>query len=75
MLATFYKKQTHAHVDSFINESGCALDDILPNMTAKIELRGTSWNAKNVGDKTIYKGGRCVVKKVEGLTLHVHIHV
>jgi inner membrane protein len=37
----------------------------------KAEMRGTSWNTRNVSDQTIARGQRCRVERVEGLTIFV----
>lgn len=58
-------------VDSMIGEEGIASDAIEIGALGKIELRGTSWNARNKGARNIVKGERCVVQAVEGLTLDV----
>jgi membrane protein implicated in regulation of membrane protease activity len=58
-------------VDSLIGETAVATEEIHLNGVGKAELRGTSWNARNVGDKPLVRGQRCVVERVEGLTIFV----
>ena len=53
------------------DEIAIATNDIAPSTTGKAELRGTSWNARNDSDAAIPSGARCVVTKVDGLTLIV----
>jgi membrane protein implicated in regulation of membrane protease activity len=36
-----------------------------------VELRGTSWSARNASDAAIGAGMRCRVARVEGLMLYV----
>lgn len=36
-----------------------------------VELRGAQWAARNVGPVPLDVGDRCVVERVDGLTLHV----
>ena len=61
-------------VDSLVGEIGIAASTIGANDLGKIELRGTSWTAKNVGPLPISKGQHCKVQRVDGLTLDVVKH-
>jgi membrane protein implicated in regulation of membrane protease activity len=58
-------------VDSLVGESAIVLEDIPPGGVGKAELRGTSWNARNVAKLPLAKAQRCIVKSVEGLTLWI----
>jgi membrane protein implicated in regulation of membrane protease activity len=58
-------------VDSMVGETAVASDDIGVNGFGKVEMRGTSWNARNVGDKPLRRSDRARVERVEGLTLLV----
>ena len=57
--------------DELTGESGTAVDAIAPGATGKVELRGTAWNAVNVGELPLPKGSACLVERVDGLTLTV----
>lgn len=57
-------------VDSLVGESAVVLEDIPADGVGKVELRGTSWNARASGERLV-KGQRCQVELVEGLTLWV----
>ena len=59
------------NVDSLVGETAVATEEIHLNAVGKAELRGTSWNARNVGDKPLTRGQRCIVERVEGLTILV----
>lgn len=59
------------NVDSLVGETAVATEEIHLNTVGKAELRGTSWNARNVGDKPLTRGQRCIVERVEGLTIFV----
>jgi membrane protein implicated in regulation of membrane protease activity len=37
----------------------------------KAEMRGTTWNARNVGATALARGQRCTVERIDGLVLHV----
>jgi membrane protein implicated in regulation of membrane protease activity len=39
--------------------------------TCRIDYRGSSWSARNVGERPIDAGKEAVISQVEGLTLHV----
>jgi len=58
-------------VDSLVLETAVALDEIAVDQIGKVELRGTSWSARNVGDQPVARGQRCRVEHVDGLTLWV----
>jgi inner membrane protein len=63
--------KTSAPVDSYVGETARASENIAVNEMGKAELRGASWNARNVGTTPLASGARCVVEHVDGLTLHV----
>ena len=54
-----------------VGEMGTAREAIAPQGRGRISLRGTDWEARNVGAAVIDAGARCVVREVDGLTLHV----
>lgn len=58
-------------VDSLVGEVATLLDELPPGAVGRAELRGTSWTARSVEPKTLAKGARCRVERVEGLTLWV----
>jgi membrane protein implicated in regulation of membrane protease activity len=60
-------------VDSIPGEVAIAQGEIAVGAIGKAELRGTSWNARNVGATAIPAGRRCMVDRVEGLMLLVHL--
>ena len=70
LMQTFQGK-AQLPVDSFIGETAHVVGEIAVNGVGKVELRGTSWSARNAGAIPLSSGGRCVVEKVEGLTLVV----
>ena len=52
-------------------EVGTLAQELPPGGVGKVELRGTSWSAKNTSEVALKRGERCVVVRVEGLTLFV----
>src|SRR5262245_27436109 len=49
-------------VDSLVGETAAVLEDIPVEGVGKAELRGTSWNARNVGRSVLVRGQRCTVE-------------
>jgi membrane protein implicated in regulation of membrane protease activity len=58
-------------VDSFIGQRATVTVQMTPNSVGQIELRGTVWSAKNIGQGILSVGSHCTVSAVDGLTLHV----
>lgn len=59
------------NVDALTNDIATTAEDIAPGTIGRVELRGSAWSARNVGTTTLLKGERCMVQRVEGLTLFV----
>jgi inner membrane protein len=62
---------TPHNVDSMVGETAVIMEEIPSNGIGKAEMRGTSWNARNIGEKPLARGERCRVERIEGLTLFV----
>jgi membrane protein implicated in regulation of membrane protease activity len=60
-------------VDSLIGETAVASGEIPVNGIGRVEMRGTAWSARNVGDKPLQHGERAKVERVEGLMLFVRV--
>jgi membrane protein implicated in regulation of membrane protease activity len=58
-------------VDTLVGEHALALDDIAVASIGKAEMRGTTWNARNIGETALARGQRCVVTGIDGLMIHV----
>lgn len=58
-------------VDSMIGEQAVATEHLAPGAQGKAELRGSAWTARNASQEPLRKGQRCVVERVEGLTLWI----
>jgi hypothetical protein len=71
LLERFGPKSPQHPVDSIVGETALALGDIEVNGFGKVELRGTSWNARNGGEQKVNRGQRCTVERIEGLSLWV----
>jgi hypothetical protein len=60
-----------AEVDSLVGQLASVLDDLPPNGLGKVELRGSTWNARNAAARPLRRGERGRVTRVDGLTLWV----
>jgi inner membrane protein len=58
-------------VDSMVGETAVALDTIPPGGVGKVELRGSTWNARTSAQGEVVKGQRARVERVDGLTLWI----
>lgn len=67
----FDSKLPDHEVDRVVGEIAVALEDIPVDAVGKAELRGSVWNARNVGDSPIARSQRCAVMRVDGLTLWI----
>ena len=57
------------NVDSLVGEIAVAQQDIPSGEIGRVELRGTSWSARNRGTERLTTGRRCVVIGVDRLML------
>jgi len=57
--------------DTLVGERGVAHAAIAAGAEGRIELRGTTWTARNVGEVAIEPKSSVRVERVEGLTLFV----
>jgi len=58
-------------VDSLIGEIGLASEDLAPGVVGRVEVRGSTWSARNTATGAVVRGTRVRVVRVDGLTLHV----
>jgi membrane protein implicated in regulation of membrane protease activity len=58
-------------VDTMVSEVAVPVALIQPGQHGRAELRGTTWNARNVGGTAISPGQRCRVVAVNGLQLDI----
>ena len=64
-------RESTGEVDSLVGEVAVAVGEIPAGGHGRAELRGTTWNAKNVDTATLAAGQRTRVVSVHGLTLHL----
>jgi membrane protein implicated in regulation of membrane protease activity len=71
LLARFPTENPSRPVDAIPGETAIAMGAIPAGGYGQVELRGTAWRAHNVGAADIPAAGRCVVERLDGLTLLV----
>jgi membrane protein implicated in regulation of membrane protease activity len=59
------------NIDTLATETGSVIDAMAPGANGRVELRGTSWSARNIGTTSLSTGARCIVVREERLTLLV----
>jgi membrane protein implicated in regulation of membrane protease activity len=60
-----------ADLDTLAGETCSVLEPMPPGGNGRVELRGTSWSARNLGTTALLSGARCTVIRSERLTLLV----
>lgn len=69
LLRRFRLVRSNEPMDTLVGESAIPSEEITSGSIGKAELRGTSWSARNGSARTLSRGERCVVDRVEGLTV------
>ena len=59
------------NVDSLVGVLAIVQERLLPGVVGKVEVRGSSWSARNTSNVTLDAGQRARVAAVDGLTLTV----
>jgi hypothetical protein len=59
------------NVDSLVGVLAVVQERLQPGVVGKVEVRGSSWSARNTSDVTLDPGQRARVAAVDGLTLTV----
>ncbi len=70
-LAARLARRAVAPVDAIVGEVAVPLEPLAPQATGHAELRGTSWQARNVGATPLAAGQRCKVARLDGLVLEL----
>ncbi|HZM61655.1 MAG TPA: NfeD family protein [Vicinamibacterales bacterium] len=58
-------------LNTLSGETGTVLEAMAPGAPGRVEVRGTTWSARNVGTTSLGHGARCDVVRSERLTLLV----
>lgn len=69
--ARFARAEVPRVDDTLAGEIGVASEALAPGAVGSVELRGTVWSARNVGEVPLESGARVRVESVDGLTLQV----
>ena len=67
----FHAPKRGEEVDALVGQRAVALEELAEGTLGKVELRGTTWNARNTGTIPLMIGAGCRLKRVDGLTLWV----
>jgi membrane protein implicated in regulation of membrane protease activity len=60
-----------ADLDTLAGENCSVIEPMAPGGNGRVELRGTSWSARNLGTTPLSSGTRCTVIRADRLTLLV----
>jgi inner membrane protein len=60
-----------ADIDTLAGETCSVLEAMPPGGNGRVELRGSTWSARNLGTTPLSNGARCTVIRSERLTLLV----
>jgi membrane protein implicated in regulation of membrane protease activity len=69
--ARFHAPRAGEEVDALVGQRAVALEQLAGGALGKVELRGTTWSARNAGEIPLTIGAGCRVRRVDGLTLWV----
>ena len=58
-------------VDSMVGEIATVLEPLEPQAIGKVELRGSTWTARNAGENILEKNTIAKIVRVDGLTLWI----
>jgi len=61
----------HPDVDSMVGETAILIETLAAGAIGKVELRGTTWSARNTSATPLNKGQRSIVTGMDGLTLQI----
>jgi membrane protein implicated in regulation of membrane protease activity len=56
-------------VDRLEGETALVTEEVPPGGVGKAEMRGATWTARSSGTAALARGQRCLVERVEGLTI------
>lgn len=71
LLRRFRGSETKDDRDALIGETAFALEEIPVDSIGRAELRGSTWQVKNVGPMPLGVRQRCKVEQIDGLMLWV----
>jgi membrane protein implicated in regulation of membrane protease activity len=70
-LLKYFRFNQSRSVDTMIGETAKTMEAMPVNARGKAELRGSIWNAMNIGTQPLDSGEYCRVEEVDGITIKV----
>lgn len=70
LLQRFASKDSE-DVDQIVGQQAQAVEEIPSGSVGRVELRGSAWQARNAGNRTLLPGDRCLVESMNGFELTV----
>ncbi|MCA1585847.1 MAG: NfeD family protein [Acidobacteria bacterium] len=70
-LLSGFDSATPRDIDSFVGAVAIAQERILPAQVGRVEIRGSTWQARNETSSPIEPGLRCRVVRVDGLMVSI----
>ncbi len=71
LLGKFNIQNDSRDIDTLVGVAAVAVETIPPGGIGKVDMRGTVWTAHNEGTAALVPGQRCLVQRVQGLSLWV----
>ena len=71
LLMRLRRGSSESAVDALVGETALVMESLPANGFGKVELRGTAWQARNLGTLELLKGQNAIVEQVDGLMLCV----
>ena len=71
LLGKFVIRNDTRDIDTLVGLAAVAVESIPPGGIGRVEMRGTVWTAHNEGAVAVAPGQRCLVQRVQGLSLWV----
>lgn len=71
LLGKFVIQSDTRDIDTLVGVVAVTVEGIPPGGIGKVEMRGTVWTAHNEGTAALAPGQRCLVERVQGLSLWV----
>lgn len=71
LLGSFKIRSEPGDADTLVGQVAVATEAIPPAGIGRVEMRGTVWTAHNNSAETLIPGQRCIVERIQGLSLWV----
>lgn len=71
LVQRFRPHSSSSDIDDLSGQIAIAAEDISPDTTGQVQMRGTTWSARNLGPSDLIMGQRCRVVRSIGIALEV----